>query len=99
MKLRCSLNGANFVFKRRAFLLMESCLALMIVVLASQVLFFCIAQSQVAQKQVERRVDRAYASYVLKRTKLGTIQAHGHVYQLAGQKIVDRTEGKTYEVK
>lgn len=99
MRLQCSLSGANSVFKRPAFLLAESCLALLIVVLASQVLFFCIAQTQVAQKQVERRVDWAYASYVLKRTDLKTIHAHGHVYQLAGQKIADRTEGKLYEVR
>lgn len=99
MKSRCKWSGVNSNFSQPAFLLAEACIALFIVLLASQVLFYCIGQAKSAQRQVERRADRAYASYILRRTDLSTIQAHGHVYRLAGQKIADLTEGRTYEVK
>lgn len=99
MRCECSWSGAKWSFKKKAFLLAESCLALLTVVLATQVLFYCIAQTKTAQDQVERRVDRAYASYVLKNSDLKTIRAHDHVYRLAGGKIFDVSEGKSYAVR
>lgn len=86
--------------RQKGFLLLESSISLVIACLAVLLLFVTYGQTKKVESKMNRRVDRAYAYYVLSKNISDHVIVHDHVYQKASNKrIFDQTEKQFYEVK
>ncbi|MBP2057868.1 hypothetical protein J2Z60_001040 [Lactobacillus colini] len=87
--------------KQRGFLLLEASVSLFLACLGVTLLFYTLGQTKKINQNIDRRIDRAYASYVLNNTSKQQVTVHDHLYEQAGaDQVLDKTMGKVvYEVK
>lgn len=86
--------------KQRGFLLLEASIALVLASLAVTLLFYTFGQTKKVENRVECRVDRAYAWHVFNTTSNDELIVHNrHYKKTSGKKVIDKTTGKTYEIK
>ncbi|QNQ83369.1 type II secretion system protein [Lactobacillus sp. PV037] len=86
--------------RQNGFLLLESSVSLLMACLGLVLLFTTYGQTKKIENNMDKRVDRAYAYYVLSQTKVDKLVVHDHIYrQASGKKIFDQTEEQVYDVK
>ncbi|GFZ27129.1 hypothetical protein [Lactobacillus corticis] len=86
--------------KIRAFLLLESLMALMLALLAATSLMLIVGEGQKVERQAELAADRAFAWHVLRETGASDFMVHDHKYRLQGEKgVFDETSQQAYQVK
>ena len=62
------------------FILWEACLGFTIACLGVLLLGMTIKQNNQTEKQVEKRVDKAYAEYIFRHSDKNILLVHDHVY-------------------
>lgn len=88
------------MIKQKGFLLLESSMGLVLACLGVTLLFYTLGQTKKIDQNVEHRIDRAYAWHVFNKTSKTKLTVHDHLYEKAAdKKIIDKTLGKTYDVK
>ena len=64
----------------KGFVLWEACLGFTIACLGVLLLGITINQNKKSERQIERRVDKAYAEYVFRHSNKKTLLVHDHTY-------------------
>jgi hypothetical protein len=66
--------------KVKGFILLEACVGFTIACLGVLLLGITIKQNRQTGKQIEKRVDKAYAEYIFRHSDKKTLLVHDHVY-------------------
>ncbi len=86
--------------KTAGFLLLESCLALIVLTLVAHLLLISVGETRKIKNIQELRVDRAYVAYVFKKTACSRLLVHDHWYHKeTSNSIYDETVDRRYEIK
>ena len=63
------------------FILWEACVGFTIACLGVLLLGMTIKQNRQTEKQIEKRVDKAYAEYIFRNSDKKTLLVHDHLYR------------------
>ena len=75
-------------------------MSLVLACLGVTLLFYTLGQTKKIDQNVERRIDRAYAWHVFNKTSKTELTVHDRLYEkTTGKKVIDKTIGRTYDVK
>ncbi|TVU92557.1 type II secretion system protein [Lactobacillus gasseri] len=67
--------------KIKGFILWEACVGFAIACLGVLLLGMTIKQNRQTEKQIEKRVDKAYAEYIFRHSDKKTLLVHDHLYR------------------
>ena len=67
--------------KIKGFILWEACVGFTIACLGVLLLGMTIKQNRQTGKQIEKRVDKAYAEYIFRNSDKKTLLVHDHLYR------------------
>ncbi|MBD0888678.1 hypothetical protein [Lactobacillus gasseri] len=67
--------------KIKGFILWEACVGFTIACLGVLLLGMTIKQNRQTEKQIEKRVDKAYAEYIFRNSDKKTLLVHDHLYR------------------
>lgn len=84
----------------QGFFMLESCIAIIISVIAVSCFYLTVVESRKNGYKIERKADHAYAYHVLHKNNLDQILVHNRIYKKAGPNyIYDTTNHQKIKIK